>query len=418
MTIQRIAFISVHTSPLAPMGGKKTGGMNVYIRELAYELGQRGIMVDIFTRRSSLDEPEIDGAIGANVRVIYLKAGEVAPMKPDDLYPHLSHFTARIMAFATRYNLHYDMIYSHYWLSGWVAQKLKEATGTPFVQMFHTLGQMKQRILTHGTIFPDQRITTETLVMDWADRLIAATPAEHSQLLWLYRANRRKIEIVPPGVNMERFSPISQAEAKQKLGFEPQHNILLFVGRIEPLKAVDSIIEALAIVREKAPHLLENLRFALVGGDPNDKLDAEMQRLQRITCCQEVDDVVMFLGAKDQSELPMYYAAATAVIMPSDYESFGMVALEAMAMGTPVIASNVGGLSYLIEDGKTGYHIPAREPHVLAEGIISLVSDLDHTAQMGQNAALAAQAYAWQIIADRLLAIFNDILNKRAAQTA
>lgn len=412
--IRRLAILSVHTSPLAPMGGKKTGGMNVYIRELAQELGSRGISVDIFTRRTSCDEPKIDHGIGENVRVIYLEAGGVRSLNPDAIYPYLSEFTARLMAFTTRHNLKYDMIYSHYWLSGWVGQKLKESWGTPFVHMFHTLGQMKQRILSHQSIMPDQRIRTETEVIAWADRIIAATPAEHSQLMWLYRANRRKIEIVPPGVNIERFYPVSESDAKQQLGFEDNHKILLFVGRIEPLKAVDSIINALNVVKQENPSLISQIRFAIVGGDPHDSDDLEMMRLQALTRELGLEDVVLFLGAKDQSRLPLYYAAATVVVMPSDYESFGMVALEAMAMGTPVIASNVGGLGYLVKDAETGYLVPVREPNTIATCITKMVTDDECSMMMGQNASALAQEYAWSNIADRILIIFDDILGKKS----
>jgi len=418
MEIKRLAILSVHTSPLAPMGGKKTGGMNVYIRELAQELGSRGILVDIYTRRTSAKEPKIDTNIDENVRVIYLKAGGITPLSPDEIYPHLSEFTARLIALTTRQGISYDMIYSHYWLSGWVAQKLKEAWGTPFVQMFHTLGQMKQRIVTNTSVLPDQRISTETEVMQWADRIVAATPAEHSQLLWLYRAKRRKIEIVPPGVNTDRFYPLPQAEAKVRIGFETHQHILLFVGRIEPLKAVDTIIKALNIVRQTDDKMLDYVRFVVVGGNPNDEYDEEMARLRHLVAELKLSNVVQFVGAKDQSELPVYYAAATAVVMPSDYESFGMVALEAMASGTPVIASHVGGLAFLVRDEETGYLVPVREPNSVANRIIAMVQDWQKRQQMGQQASHLAQEYAWPKIADRLLNIFNDVLSKRVARQA
>ena len=414
--IRRLAILSVHTSPLAAMGGKKTGGMNVYIRELARELGSRGISVDIFTRRNSHDEPDMDHRIAENVRVIYLNAGPVKSLKPDEIYPYLPQFTARLMAFATRKNLKYDIIYSHYWLSGWVAQKLKESWGTPFVHMFHTLGQMKQRILSHNSILPDQRIRTEMEVVAWADRIVAATPAEHSQLMWLYRANRRKIQIVPPGVDTQRFYPTSQRDAKHDLGFDPDHKILLFVGRIEPLKAIDSIINALDVIQKTEPQLLMQIRFAIVGGDPDDKHDAEMVRLKTLTEDLGLSDVVLFLGAKDQTELPAYYAAATAVIMPSDYESFGMVALEAMATGTPVIASQVGGLGYLVKDRATGFLVPVREPESIACCITKMVNDDCCTEKMGKCASDLAREYAWEKIADRILSTFDEILSKKSAQ--
>jgi D-inositol-3-phosphate glycosyltransferase len=389
--------------------------MNVYIRELAQELGSRGIAVDIFTRRTSHNEPKIDYSIGENVRVIYIEAGAISNLKPDEIYPYLPLFTARLIAFATRQNVKYDIIYSHYWLSGWVAQKLKESWGIPFVQMFHTLGQMKKRILSHENIMPDQRIRTETETMEWADRIIAATPAEHSQLMWLYRANRRKIEIVPPGVNTSRFYPMSQAEAKAQIGCDPNQKILLFAGRIEPLKAVDTVLHALDVIRQRNADLLNEICFAVVGGDPADCSDIEMVRLQDLAIDLGLADKVHFLGAKEQSELPLFYAASTAVIMASDYESFGMVALEAMATGTPVIASHVGGLAFLVQDQETGFLVPVREPEMMANCIETLISNPQKCQEMGYQAYLLAQEYAWSNIADRLVAIFDEVLGHRSA---
>lgn len=405
MTIQRVALLSVHTSPLAPLGGKKTGGMNVYVRELAHELGVRGVDVDIFVRRASNDEPPIDGRIHPRVRVVYLEAGGVRPLAPDEIFPHLSEFTARLMAFAAREGLHYDVVYAHYWLSGWVGQKLKEAWGVPFVQMFHTLGQMKHRIDAADNPFTlHERINTEMEIVNWADVLIAATPAEQAQLLWLYRAKRRKIAIVPPGVNVERFYPQDKAAARARLGFETCH-LLLFVGRIEPLKGLDTILEALQHLKQTHPEQVQNLCFAVVGGHLAAS-DSELERVQALAQTLGVAHVVRFIGAKDQNELPYYYTAATAVIMASDYESFGMVALEAMASGTPVIATQVGGLAFLVRDNQTGYHVPVRDPIQLAQRVHDLLSDPEKQREMGQNAVCLAQDYAWSRVADSLLDVF------------
>lgn len=419
MPIQYLAMITVHTSPLAPMGGKKTGGMNVYIRELAQELGRRGVHVDIFTRRSSPDEPQVDHGIGPNVRVIYLTAGPAQSLPPEEQFQYLSEFTARLIAFSTRHSIRYDLVYSHYWLSGWVAAKLKEAWGIPFVQMFHTLGQMKQRIITHDHLpVPDRRITTETELMTKADALIAATHAEHTQLVWLYRANRRKIEIVPPGVNPERFHPLPRKIIREQMRLPLEKCLLLFVGRIEPLKGVDTILHALAVLRDQEPEAVENLCFLIVGGDPKDTHDSEMTRLIQLTNDLSLNDQVCFLGAKEQTMLPSFYAAADAVLVPSDYESFGMVALEAMACGTPVIASEVGGLAYLIKDGETGYLVPVRDAAAFAARIGTFVKDPHRSEQMGRRAAEHAKHYAWSSIAERLLTLFSDVLNERRPGSA
>lgn len=414
MNVKRLAILSVHTSPLAALGGKKTGGMNVYIGELARELANRGIQVDVYTRRSGLDTPEIDTGLGENVRVIALPAGPYQIIDPADVYPHLSQFTASVIAFTTKHGLSYDLIYSHYWLSGWVARKLNEVWGTPFVHMFHTLGHMKNRIAAGRVLqIADERTQVETQITQWAERIIAATPAEQAQLLWLYRAKRRKIVIVPPGVNVERFHAIAQAQAKAALGIPQNHDLFLFVGRVEPLKAVDTILEALNLLRQKDAHLLENMHLAIIGGDLDNPGDGELSRLIALSEALDLNKVVNFLGAKEQKLLLNYYAAATAVIMPSDYESFGMVALEAMASGTPVIAAEVGGLAYLVRDGETGFLIPAREPTALAERIALLLSNPDKRQKMGQCAAQWARSYTWTRIVDQLLPIFEEVVRER-----
>lgn len=418
MPVSRIALICVHTSPLAPMGGVKTGGMNVYIRELSHELGKQGLFVDIFTRRSHELDPEIDRSIGENVRVIYLKAGPLLPWTPEEHYDHLSEFTAALMAFATLSNLQYDIVYSHYWLSGWVAVKLKEAWGTRFVHMYHTLGHMKKRIEVSASYRPDIRILTEMQILQWADRIIAATPAEQAQLRWLYRATRRQITVIPPGVNAGHFHDgMSAQEARKSLGLKATGHMLLFVGRIEPLKAVDTILEALHVLRERQPAMLRRLHFMIVGGNPDSGDDREMNRLQAMSAELGIDSLVSFVGAKEQSELPRYYAAATAVIMPSDYESFGMVALEAMSSGTPVIASQVGGLQFLVRDQETGFHIPAREPISLADCIIQLLGNPSQAASMGLSASRLAKLYDWSEIARRLRQVFEEVAGQALKKT-
>lgn len=409
MTLKRLAILSVHTSPLARLGGSKTGGMNVYVREIAQEFGRRGIGVDIFTRKAEPDLPSVDYSLGSNVRVIHITAGAEQALGPDDIYPLVPEFTAGALAFTTTENCKYDLIYSHYWLSGLVAQALREVWGIPFVQMFHTLGHMKNRIgiAPVSSLAPDVRIHSETRIVGWSNRIIAATSAEQSQLLWLYRADRRKIVTVPPGVNTERFSPIPRIEAQASLGLPDECQMLLFVGRLEPLKGVDNILFALDRLHRHSPHLLQNVRFAIIGGEPD---STEMVQLRQFSSELEVGEYVHFLGAKEQEQLPLYYAASLAVMMPSDYESFGMVALEAMACGTPVIASRVGGLAYLIRDGETGFLVPVREPAALAECIATLLVNPQKREEMGQAAASLAHQYTWSVIADRLLPVFQDVI--------
>lgn len=410
--IRRIALLCLHTCPLAVLGGKKTGGMNVYVRELAREFGRRGLYVDVFTRDHGDGVPHTHEPSGEFVRVIHVPCGPAQVLDPDQVYPCLDEFVANVLDYARRQQVRYDVIYSHYWLSGWVAHTLRAEWNTPVVQMFHTLGLMKDRIANRPVTQPiNLRSFSEADIMSWADRVIAATPAERDQMLWLYRAPRRKIEIVPPGVDLARFCPIPQEQARRLIGIAPDHKILLFVGRIERLKGIDTIFEAMSLIQQDAPHLLKNLHLCVVGGDPDgaDGSDAEMARLKHLRIEMGLTDEIMFLGAKDQDTLNFYYSAAEALIMPSDYESFGMVALEAMACGTPVIASEVGGLAFLVQDDRNGYHVPVREPAALADKIRLILQSPAKRRELAANAVRDAAGYDWRIIADRLLSIFEEL---------
>jgi D-inositol-3-phosphate glycosyltransferase len=411
VSIQRIAMLSVHTCPLATLGGKKTGGMNVYVRDLAREFGARGIHVDVFTRSANAAVSHVT-PLGTNARVIHVVSGPEVYLETGDIYPHLPEFVDNVCAFAASEGRGYDVIYSHYWLSGWVAHELRATWGVPVVQMFHTLGRMKNRIAQ----IPDQqetdlRIATEADIMSWVDRLIAATPAERSQMLWLYRADRRKIEVVPPGVDLKRFHPISKAEAQAWVGVPARHRMLLFVGRIEPLKGIDNILQAVALLRDESPGLLDDVCMCVIGGEivDGEPRDPEIERLMALRDRLGLGERVTFLGARDQDVLQYYYGAAEALIMPSDYESFGMVALEAMACGTPVIASEVGGLAFLIEDGVNGFSVPTREPAALADRMRTVLTDTAQQARISSAARETAAQYGWPLIADRLLNVFENV---------
>ena len=413
----RIAMLSVHTCPLAMLGGKKTGGMNVYVRDLSAELGRMGLHVDVFTRSQDDCVPMVVHDLGERARVIHIPAGPQAPIPLAEVGDYLDEFAAGVVAFAAAEGLRYDLIHSHYWLSGIVAEKLKGAWGDlPVVHMFHTLGHMKNRIAQEtAERAPQARIDGESHVLRVADRIIAATPAEQAQLIWLYGGDAGKVAIIPPGVDLRRFRPIDRVEAKRCVGIPCGDNNIMFAGRIEPLKGVDTLLRAMALLKERYPAAVENTCVAIIGGDPwADSPDAEMARLQALRQELDIHDVVVFLGAKDQNVLPCYYAAAEVVVMPSHYESFGMVALEAMAMGRPVIASEVGGLAFLVQDGLTGYHVPSRDPEALAERLYTLLTDVDCREAMGQAARRYAEQFDWAIIGARLVGVYDELLGYSA----
>lgn len=410
--IQRIAMLSVHTCPLATLGGKKTGGMNVYVRDFSKELGRRGIKVDVFTRSEDDCQPTIRHDLGNDARVIHIKAGPEKPIPVTEIANYLDDFVAGILEFADHEDAEYDLIHSHYWLSGLVAEALKQIwLGKPVVQMFHTLGHMKNRVALSETERVSQtRIEGEHHVMGIADRVIAATPAEYAQLHWLYGVDVNKVVTIPPGVDLQRFQPINKEVAKRRIGINPDYKNILFAGRIEPLKGVDTLLQAISLIYKQAPSAVDNVCVSIIGGDPwSDDPDDEIIRLKEIGRDLGVMDIVNFHGAKDQDILPDYYAAAEMVIMPSHYESFGLVALEAMAMGIPVIASEVGGLAFLIRDGFNGFHVPSRDPEALAERIYTLLHDDMCRLQLGQQAQKNALQYSWPLIADRILEVYAEL---------
>jgi D-inositol-3-phosphate glycosyltransferase len=402
-------MLSYHTCPLATLGGKDTGGMNVYVRELTRQFGEMGIRVDVFTRSQDEHVPHILHDLGYGNRVVHVPAGPEVPLPKQELATFLSDFARGIQVFAHLKNLKYDIIHSHYWMSGLAAKELDEIWNVPVIHMFHTLGLMKQRVARDESEREGEyRIIGEREVIRLADRIVAATPAELAQLQWLYEADTKKIVVIPPGVDISHFYPIPEDEAKEFIGIPPCDHMLLFVGRIEPLKGIDTLIEALSIMRKD--HVFVCL--TVIGGNPETDQDdnkSEMARLQLLREKYGLEDLIAFLGSRSQDTLPYYYSAADAVVVPSQYESFGLVALEAMACGTPVVASQVGGLAFLIQDGVTGYTVPADDPQALADRLTTLVNNPELRQRMGERAASTAREYRWQRIADRVLNVYREV---------
>ncbi len=409
-----IAMLSYHTCPLATLGGKDTGGMNVYVAELTRQLGRDGIHVDVFTRSQDEHVPHVIHCLGYGNRVVHVPAGPENPLPKKELSSHIPTFAEEIKNFSLEKGIHYDLIHSHYWMSGLAAEQLKAEWNVPVLQMFHTLGLMKNRIAqSSAEMEGEYRIDGECQVMQSADKIVAATQAEEAQLQFLYGVDEQKIITIPPGVDISRFYPIPDDEAKEAIGHHNCPRLLLFVGRIEPLKGVDTLIRALALVRESG--LLEKLccSLAIIGGDPDapsDQMTTEMARLRALCVDLKLEDVVVFLGKQAQETLPYYYSAADILIMPSYYESFGMVALEAMACGTPVIASQVGGLAFLVQDGITGYVVPGGDAAALSKKLTLLIQQPELRQRLGRQAAEYATWYSWDKIATRIRNVYDEML--------
>ena len=408
----RIAMLSYHTCPLATLGGKDTGGMNVYVRELTRQLGRMGVHVDVFTRSQDEHVPHVIHELGYGNRVVHVPAGLEVPMAKRELAEYIPQFVEGVKQFAAEKDIQYDLIHSHYWMSGLAAESLSDAWGyVPIVHMFHTLGEMKNRIArSEEEREGAYRIEGEKRVIARVDRIIAATLAERTQLQYLYKANKRKISIIPPGVDTCHFYPIPMDEAREYIGADPDKKLVLYVGRVEPLKGLDTLIRAISWHRNFQPG---QVTLAVIGGDPDASpkdMSAEMARIQKL--CDELcmGRMVVFLGKRAQDTLPYYYSAADVLVMPSHYESFGMVALEAMACGTPVIASQVGGLAFLVQDGETGYHVPDQDPKALWEKLMILLSDEWKHELMGLRAAEYAKDYAWCNIATQILDVYKTLV--------
>lgn len=409
----RVAMISYHTCPLATLGGKDTGGMNVYVRDLARELGRRGIGVDVYTRSQDEHVPHVLHDLGYGNRIVHVPAGPETPVAKDRLQDFLGQFVAGVLDFAGSRGLHYDVIHSHYWLSGLAGLELRREWGPPLVHMFHTLGAMKNRVARNSEEeSPPERIEAERKLLLEADRVVASTQAELAQFQWLYHVEPSRVVVIPPGVDTGRFYRIHPDEAKEFVGIPCGNRLILFVGRIEPLKGIDTLLEAMAILEREGRITAGSLCLAVVGGDPDgspEKMTAEMKRLQELRESLGLDQLVTFLGRRDQDTLPYYYSAAEAVVVPSHYESFGLVALEAMACGTPVVASETGGLVFLVRDGETGFHVPVGDAPALAEKIGLLIHDADLRARLGDQAVAYAQKFAWPIIAEQIVDLYGSL---------
>ena len=409
-----VAMISYHTCPLAVLGGKDTGGMNVYVREVTRYLGRCGVHVDVYTRSQDEHVPHVLLDLGYGNRVVHIPAGPEVPLPKQELAAYLPEFAEGIRRFAAEKGIHYDLIHSHYWMSGIAAERLKAEWKVPVVHMFHTLGMMKNRIArSPAEMEGEYRVNGEKRVLQVADRIIAPTLAEQSQLHFLYKADDSKIVIIPPGVDTSRFYPIPMEEARESIGVPMNDRLLLFVGRIEPLKGLETLIRAIGLMSDQGVQCQVPHYLAVVGGDPaasGENISDEMARLQSLRQELGMNELVLFLGKRAQDSLPYYYLAADVLIMPSHYESFGMVALEAMACGTPVVASQVGGLAFLIQDGITGFVVPDGDPRALSDRLTRLLTEPDLRQRLGDQAAAYARQYAWEHVVDRLLDVYRGLV--------
>ncbi len=404
--VRRVAMLSLHTSPLAPLGGRETGGMNVYVREVARELGALGIDVDVYTRRADPALPEVE-AFAPGARVIQVAAGPAERVEKEEMAGLTSAFADGVEAFRARESVTYDLVHSHYWLSAAAGEPLAERWRVPHVAMFHTLAEVKLRARASESERPD-RLEAERRLVHALDRVVAATEHEHRLLRQIYRVPSERVAVIPLGVDLARFAPGDRQAARERLGIPPEARVVLAVGRIEPLKGLDILIRAIAEMSDRSGVVLR-----IIGGD--DRATAEVERLRAIAAQVGVADAVQFLGPRPHEALVDDYAAADVVAVPSFYESFGLVAVEAMASGVPVVASRVGGLASTVVDGRTGYLIPWRCPTPFAEKIELLLSNEELRRALGAGARQRMeQGYAWSVVARSVADLYAELLEAPA----
>ena len=394
----RLALLSFHGCPVARLGEKDTGGMNVYVLQLAREFAAKGCEVDVFTRYHDPEDPEVV-ELGNGARVIHLDAGPLDAAK-EDLFNYVPAFVRELREFQNSERVRYDIIHSHYWLSGRVGMTLSREWNVPHATTFHTLAKTKLRARV-GEREPRLRQEMEALVMSDADGIIVSTEEEKHDVVSLYDAPIHKVEVIPAGVNLDMFTPVERNVARRELGVV-EENVILYVGRVEPLKGIDILVRAVPLLE-----CAGDLRLLIVGGNPSG--DAERGRLESMAEELGIRDAVTFTGPVPQDRLPFYYSAADVFVLPSHAESFGLAALEAMACGTPVVVSRVGGLKTFVENGKTGYLAPWRCPESFAQRLDMLLASPHLRRAMGGAAREKALGMSWSHVADRTLGYYDSL---------
>ena len=405
--VRRVAMISVHTSPLDQPGTGDAGGMNVYVLELSRRLASAGIEVDIFTRAtSSRTDPVVDAGNGITVRNIH--AGPFEGLTKGELPGQLCTFAREVLRTEAGLPLgHYDMVHSHYWLSGQVGALARDRWGVPLVHTMHTMAKVKNDAMAVGDVpEPAARIIGEEQVVEAADMLIASTDLEAKQLINLYDADPTRVEVVHPGVDLNVFRPRDTHAAREHLGLPLDAHIVLFAGRLQPLKGPDVLLRAIARLLARKPELRQRLVVPVVGGPSGTGLE-HPEALADLATELGIADVVQFVPPVPAAELAVWDAAATLVAVPSYNESFGLVAAEAQAAGTPVVAAAVGGLTTVVDDGRSGLLLDTHEPEAWAHAIGRVLLDDGLRARLAEGARVRAGAFSWEDTAERTLAVYE-----------
>jgi len=419
----RVAMFGIHSDPLAPLGSQEAGGQNIYIHSLVKELDKRGWAIDVFTRHDQLHKKNI-AFIGRQSRVIRLKGGPIKHLPKTELFDHFPELYRNFLNFIGQQNP-YAIFHGHHWDGGWMALKAAEQFGKPFVENFHSLGkirfQTKKQYMTNGNEaeFFEKRFGLEEEIVKKANTIISLAESEKNDLKKFYQAQDNRIEVIAGGVNLSHFRPIDFQKARKEINVEEDAFILLFVGRLEWRKGIGTLISAASLLRKE----ISNLRVIVVGGkiygkQKNSKDFKEYQRLIEKAKEEKVEDIISFTGRVDNGRLPFFYSAANVFVVPSYYEPFGLVALEGMACKTPVVASRVGGLATIIQEGINGLLFEPRNPLDLKENVLKIFKTEGLAGNLTENAYnKIKQDFSWKEISSKIEKIYNSLINHENSPT-
>ena len=404
----RLGVVSYHSSPLVEPGSGDSGGMTIYVRELAEAMARHGVRTDIFTRATG-DQSRIT-ELSPLVRAITIDAGP-ASLSKSELPAYIGEFSAGIADLTEGEGIHYDAIHSHYWQSGLAAKALVERWNVPFVHSHHTLARVKNSHLASGDVpEPQERIDGEKEVIRSADVLVASTDDEWDHLACLYGASHDRLKTIHPGVDHSLFTPGDRAAARAQLGLRDEV-VVLYAGRIQRLKGIELAVRA---VEQLVGAVERDVVFMIVGGASGSGGDGEVRRLNELVTELDLESNVRFMGPQRHGRLPAFYNASDALVVCSHSESFGLAALEAQACGTPVVGTPVGGLSYVVRDGESGFLVDTRDPAVFASRLKTLLGDEQLIQDFRVSAVRSAQAFSWERSAAEFIELFNCLMTERA----
>lgn len=418
VTKGRVAMLSEHASPIALLGSEDAGGQNVYVDQVSRNLASLGFEVDVFTRRDS-DELPVEMEWAPSVRVVHLRAGPARFIKKDPMWQFMPRFRDGFLRYAQQTANPYDLIHANFWMSGWAACQIRSLLEIPVVQIFHALGKVKRMHQGEADTSPPDRVSAEYEVIDRADRIIAQCPNEMHELVTLYDADPSRIEVVPSAVDIKTFRPVPRERARAELGLDPEEWTVVYVGRALPRKGIDNLVEAFARL---AGRIHRPVRLVIVGGETtegNPMQTPEIRRLADMAAMLRIRGLVNFTGKRDQTMLKYFYSAADVAVTTPWYEPFGLTPLEAMACGTPVVGSDVGGIKFTVADGETGFLVPPRDPDALAARLERLLMDRALAQKMGRAArARVERLFTWRKVAERTSELYESVLKAHRDRAA